>query len=75
MADVRRRMVIKELPDGRRRITHPSGLVVIETVQQRRAYRAELVEAVREAKAQLTEFDVRNPTVKDQAIEGEINGR
>ena len=74
MANVRRYLLAEELPDGGRRISHPSGLVVIETRQQRRAHRAELAHAIHEAEAQLSGFDTRNPRVRNAAPEGRING-
>jgi hypothetical protein len=58
-------MTFKRLPDGGREITHPSGLVVIETAKQRQAQRAELVSAAAEAQQRIKDFD---------AEEAKLNG-
>lgn len=50
-------MRIANLKKGGRRITHPSGFVVIETPAQRAAERVSLVEDIVSATARLTEFD------------------
>jgi len=64
MANVRRYMLIEKLPGGGRRISHPSGIVVVETLAQRREHRNGLVRQQRETAESLVVFDAENPEVR-----------
>jgi len=57
--NVQAEMTFKRLPDGAREITHPSGLVVVETRKQRLEQREYLARRAAEATRQLADFDAK----------------
>ena len=50
-------ILIEPLPDGARRLTHPSGVVCVETAEDRENQRAEIVAEIAIRGEQLKAFD------------------
>jgi len=50
-------ILIEKLPTGGRKLTHPAGVIVIETPEQLAGRRVELTEAVERAQQNLNRFD------------------
>lgn len=53
-------MRIADTSDGGRRITHPTGLVCIQTPEQRADERVRLIQARADAKQAVVDFDKEN---------------
>jgi len=66
MRNVQRDMTFRNLPNGAREITHPSGVKVVETRQQRQAQRAEMVADRNDLDRRLADFDAEE--VKIMAV-------
>ena len=71
--NVQPEMTFKRLPDGAREITHPSGLVVVETLRQRAELRACLAGRAAVATKQLADFDAQEKA-DGFAVEEKLNG-
>ena len=57
------RITIRRLPDGGRQLTHPSGVVVVETAAHRQKVRAEIVRTIAEMQQSLQVFDAEEATL------------
>jgi len=71
--NVQPEMTFKRLPDGAREITHPSGLVIVETLRQRVELRARLAKRAAGAVRQLADFDAQEKAA-GFAVEEKLNG-
>ena len=71
--NVQPEMTFKRLPDGAREITHPSGLVVVETLRQRLQWREYLARRAAVATKQLADFDAQEKAA-GFAVEEKIGG-
>ena len=71
--NVQPEMTIRRLPDGARKITHPSGLVVVETRRQRLLWREYLARRAAVAAKQLADFDAQEKAA-GFAVEEKIGG-
>jgi hypothetical protein len=69
--NVQPEMTFRSLPDGAREITHPSGLKVIETREQRQTQRAEMVRMRNDLTMQIADLDAAS-TYSGQAEEVKI---
>jgi hypothetical protein len=65
-------MTFKRLPDGAREITHPSGVKVIETREQRLQCRADLIQRIAEMTKELAAADVEEKAIAANAEEKAI---
>ena len=71
--NVQPEMTFKRLLDGAREITHPSGLVVVETLRQRLQWREYLARRAAVATKQLAGFDAQEKAA-GFAVEEKIGG-
>ena len=73
MDNGRRGMTFKRLPDGAREITHPSGVKVIETREQRLQCRADLIRRIAEMTKELAAADIEEKAIVAD-VEEKLNG-